>query len=137
MDVFAFYLRDIRIDFIRMKITSFNEIACKFMGYTKEEFSELNPVTLLTEESRALFMDRMQRMSQGESVSNTEEFEVITKGGKKVWGLFNIKFIYEDGKPVGANVVVHDNTYRKRTEEELLKRPYGKLSGAVGTFSNL
>ena len=39
-------------------------------------------------------MDRMQRMSRGESVSNIEEFEVIAKNGKKIWGLFNIKFIY-------------------------------------------
>ena len=130
------------IDLVRMKITSVNEVACEFVGYTKEEFAELDPLTLITEESRALFLDRMQRMSRGESVSNIEEFEVIAKNGKKIWGLFNIKFIFEDGKPVGANVVVHDNTYRKRTEEELLKskkiESLGVLAGGIAhDFNNI
>ena len=130
------------IDFVRMKITSVNEVACNFVGYTKDEFAQLDPLTLITEESRALFMDRMERMSRGESVSSIEEFEVIAKNGKRIWGLFNIKFIYKDGKPVGANVVVHDNTYRKRTEEELLKskkiESLGVLAGGIAhDFNNI
>ena len=48
------------------------------------------------------------------------EYRVRTKDGRVIWALVNVTFRWNADKIVGATVVAHDITDRKRAEESIL-----------------
>jgi PAS domain S-box-containing protein len=58
-------------------------------------------------------------MALGDKVREDPEFEIINKNGKRTWVQLNIKKNYDSEGLVGADVVAHDITDRKRAEEAL------------------
>jgi PAS domain S-box-containing protein/putative nucleotidyltransferase with HDIG domain len=110
------------VDFIQRKFVTVNDVMCEYTGYTKEELlGNMSPFDILTEESKALFMERMTRIFSGEKVPQTVEYTIKTKDGRTIWVILNHKLIYEKGFPKGARAVVHNITERKLAEQALRK----------------
>jgi len=109
------------IDFEKIRFTSVNDIMCKYSGYSEKEFLSMNPMDLLTEDSKNLYIERLEKMSAGEKLSDTVEYNVMTKDGQEVCVLLSNDYIYKNGKLTGARVVAHNITDRKKAEEEKIK----------------
>ena len=108
------------VDFKAGRFLSVNDVMCEYTGYTKEEFLNLNPLLLLTEQSRQLYLKRLQMGLAGEKVSETANFQIRTKHGLEMWAMINANWVFdESGRPVGARVVAQDITDRKRAEDAL------------------
>jgi PAS domain S-box-containing protein len=105
------------VDFTRQKFVAVNDVMCKYLGYTEKELLSMNAFDLLTEESRALYDERLQRLFAKEKVSETVEYKIKAKGGREMWAVLHPNYIYVDGKLKGAAVVAHDITERKLAEE--------------------
>ncbi len=109
-----------RIDYKSGRFIKANELLCEYLGYSQEEITTLSPYDILTEESKKLFLERMEKMALGLEVPNTVEYEVVDKQGKQ-WclQLYN-KYIYDtEGHVIAADVVAHDITEHKKAEEKL------------------
>jgi PAS domain S-box-containing protein len=109
------------VDFRGPKFVSVNDMMCSMLGYSREELLAKNPLDLLEGESKKIFQERIRKYLAGEKLSDSVEYAVRAKDGNIIYGLVNISFTYEDGRPVGAVVVAHDITERKKIEEALLE----------------
>ena len=109
-----------RVDFKNGRFLKANDVFCKYLGCSQEELTSINPYNILTEESKKLFLERLEKMTLGIEVPNTVEYEGFDKNGKR-WCLhLNNKNIYDaEGHVVAADVVAHDITERKKAEEAL------------------
>jgi PAS domain S-box-containing protein len=109
-----------QIDFKKGKITRANDVFCKYAGWSQEEISSLNIYDVLSEESKKLYLERLEKVFRGEKVSETAEYEVINKNGQRFYLQLHNKFIYDaEGNVIGSDVVAHDVTERKLTEIDL------------------
>ena len=108
-----------QVDFRTGKFTKANDAFCEYLGYSQEEITSLSPFDILTDESKELFLERLNKMSLGEKVTATPEFEIINKNRRRRWIQLNTKNIYDSEGLVGADVVAHDITERKQVEKEL------------------
>ncbi|MCD4674702.1 MAG: transporter substrate-binding domain-containing protein [Desulfobacula sp.] len=115
------------VDFEKTKFINVNEVMCAYTGYSEKEFLSMSPFDLLTQDSKKLFAERLEKLFSGEKVSNSVEFDIIKKDGEKLSVILNIDFVYKNKKLVGARVVVHDITDRKKAEEEKITAQ--KLAG--------
>lgn len=110
------------IDLKKTRFLQVNDVMCEYTGYTRAEFLTLDPMDLLTAESKQLFMERMQRFACGEAVPETTEFDIRAKDGRPFSVLVNSRLSFDEhGDPVKATVVCHDITQRKRLERELAR----------------
>lgn len=129
------------VDFIRKKFVAVNDMMCAYTGYSQEEFLAMSPFNILTEESQKLFAERLKKVFAGEPVPEMAEFKIRDKRGKEIWVLISARFLYDQGKPRGAAVVVHEITEKKKMEEEIQKakklESLGILSGGIAhDFNN-
>ena len=115
------------VDFEKAKFINVNEVMCAYTGYSEKEFLSMSPFDLLAQDSKKLFAERLEKLFSGEKVSNSVEFDIIKKNGEKLCVILNSDFDYENEKLVGARVVVHDITDRKKAEEEKITAQ--KLAG--------
>jgi PAS domain S-box-containing protein len=106
------------IDFRGPTFVSVNDVMCEQSGYSRQELLATNPLELLEEKSSVRFRERIQKALAGESLTDVVEYKVKAKDGHDIWAVLNVSLTYEDGKPVGALVVGHDVTERKRAENE-------------------
>jgi hypothetical protein len=109
------------VDFVNQRWVAVNDVMCEYTGYTKEEFLSMNPSELLTEESKALYVSRIQKMLAGESVPESVEYKIRQKNGDEFWVALNSKPVVENGMITGATAVVHDITERRLAEDVLRK----------------
>jgi PAS domain S-box-containing protein len=111
-----------QIDFRTGKFLKANDVICKYFGCRQEEVTSLSPYDVLTDDSKQLFSERLRKMGLGEKVTSDPEYEIVDKNGKHRWLQLNSKNIYDtQGLAVGADVVAHEITDRKRLEEVLHK----------------
>lgn len=107
------------IDFTKGKLVSVNDVVCEYTGYSERELLSMSVYDFLTEESQKVFLERLEKIFNGEEVSDSVEYQIITKQGKKLWTLLNARYIHdENGTPKGATVVIHDIDERKKQELE-------------------
>lgn len=104
------------VDYKNVKVRNPNDIILRYTGYTKEEFESMTPFDILTDNSKKLFAKRLELINKGESVSDSAEFEIITKNGEKIWVLITPSYKYEDGNIVGAFCIVTNITTQKIAE---------------------
>jgi PAS domain S-box-containing protein/putative nucleotidyltransferase with HDIG domain len=109
------------VDFIQRRFVTVNDVMCEYTGYCKEDILSMSPFEILTDESKALFMERMTRIFAGEKVPEAVEYTIKTKENEIIWVILNHKLIYENGFPKGARAVVHNITERKLADQALRK----------------
>ena len=106
------------VDFQGPRFVSVNDFMCELSGYSREELLAMSPFDLLDEQGQALFRERIRKSLAGERTERDVEYRFLTKQGEERWSVLNVSPTVEDGKVVGAFVVAHDVTERKRAEEE-------------------
>ena len=106
------------VDLTTGRLTRVNSTMCEYTGYNEAELLSMAALNILTEESQLLFLDRLERINRGESVSTNPEFCIKNKDGSTKWVQLNVDFIRQDNQVTGATVVVHDITERKQVESE-------------------
>jgi PAS domain S-box-containing protein len=107
------------LDYRGPRFISVNDSTCEYTGYSREELLEMNPLDLLSGQDQALFRDRIRATLAGEPTDPEAEYRVVTKQGDVRYALLNASPIFEDDQPIGAFVVAHDVTERKKAEEAL------------------
>ena len=110
------------IDWLTGRFIRVNDSICDLLGYDREELLNISPFDLMTETGVNLFTQRRLKSLAGEQISENAEFEIITKNGHHHWVSIHSRMLYEDGRPVRAQVVAHDITERKHFEELLKHR---------------
>jgi PAS domain S-box-containing protein len=108
------------IDFRERKFTEVNDAMCAFTGCTREELLASDPMDLLSEEGKALFKERTVRWLRGEPPAEDVEYKVKLPSGEERWVILKVTFVADEtGTPLGATVIGHDITERRRMEEAL------------------
>ena len=108
------------IDFRTGRLTSVNDAIVQVLGYSRDELLAMSALDVLDEESQIRFRDRIGRWLAGEKPNAGVEYRVRTRDGRAIDVLLSGSFIFDaTGRAVGANVVAHDITERKRAEEAL------------------
>jgi PAS domain S-box-containing protein len=106
------------IDFRSKKIVTANDAMVSLSGYSREELLSMKAIDILDKESILAFQSRLEKMAKGEIPPDQVEYKVKRKDGRIIYALLNVKFNLDDhGVPVGAVVVGHDITERKKAEE--------------------
>lgn len=109
------------IDFITGQFTDMNNTFIKDSGHTKKELLSINPLDLLTEESRQQFEKRYEKLLRGEKIPNEYEYDIIGKNGRKLSVILNSDYIFKNNKLMGARVVAHNVTERKKIENMIIQ----------------
>lgn len=109
-----------RIDLRNGKFSQANDVFCKYAGCSREEITSFSAYDILNEESKKLFLERIEKRAQGIEVPDKVEYGIINKNGRSLHALLHTKDIYdEEGHIIASDVVAHDITERKKAEEEL------------------
>jgi len=125
------------IDFTDLRILNVNDIMCQYTGYTREEFLAMNPLELLTEESRTILAERHTKTLAGEKVPDNVEFKVRRKDGSTFWILLNNIFSRTPDGRIYATVIAHDITARKQVEQALRESEERYKSFAEKSFTGV
>ncbi len=107
------------VDFTTGHFTEVNDVMGQILGYTRDELLTMTPFDILDDEGRARFAARIRLARSGERPDEAAEYLVRTKDGRLIWALLNVTFRWNGDRIVGATVVAHDITERKRMEEEV------------------
>ena len=106
------------VDFSKNQFINVNKIMCRYSGYSKEEFLSMAPQDLFTENYKNLYIERLKKLSAGETFSGNAEYNLLKKDGEKGCVILNNDFIYKNKKLKGASVVIHDISKLKQAEKE-------------------
>jgi len=106
------------VDYRTRRFTSINDIIPVLTGYSRAELMEMDPWELFTEESKCIYIERMNMMKDHRDISSSQEYSLRKKDGGTFWVNTNINYTIENGLPVKARIVAHDITERKKAEEE-------------------
>lgn len=107
------------VSFETGKFTKVNDLMCKYTGYACDELLEMSAFDVLTDESKAVFAQRLVRIKNGEYVEPSAEYCIQTKDGDFIWVLISVRYNYVGDAIVGASVVAQDITKLKETELKL------------------
>lgn len=112
---------------LNLKYTYISPSVHEVLGYTVEEIMSLNPLDVLTPQSRELVLSALEEelglekpKPRDRFVSRTVTVEHYHKNGTIVWFEITTSFLRdENGTPVGIIGISRDITQRKRQEEAL------------------
>jgi PAS domain S-box-containing protein len=108
------------LDFRRNRFVSVNDAMCRMSGYSREELLAMNPFDLTDAQGQVLFSRRIQQWLGGVEPDRNVEFRVKTKDGRTIDAVLDVTFTADaEGRPLGAAVVAHDITERKRREHQI------------------
>ncbi len=108
------------VDFRHKRFTSVNDAICHLLGYSRQELLEINPFDILDEQGKTTFQARINQWLTGKKPDRNVEYKLKTKDGHEIFVVLNVSFtVDENGDPIGAVVIGHDITERKRMEEAL------------------
>jgi PAS domain S-box-containing protein len=113
-----------------------NPAVLTIFGCTLEEVVGQSPLTLVTEEDRAVVLERLNQALSREHTPDVTgcEFKGLTKEGKVIYlESYSVKTLYQ-GQPAVLETII-DITDRKKIEAELLKmrklESLGTLAGSI------
>jgi len=112
----AIYLNDFEGNFIDA-----NPAALNLLGYTKEEISSLNFVSLLDQDQINLALKTMEGIIDTGFQASTAEFKLMRKNGEQLYVETLATLLYRDGEPYAIQGIARDITERKQNEKELKK----------------
>ena len=81
----------------------------------------MDPIQLLTEESRKSSIQRHAKVLAGEPVPASIEFQIKRKDGSEFWVILDSRYSYEPDNRILSTVIAHDITERKKAEQALLE----------------
>ncbi len=137
------------IDLKKLRFINVNDVMCEYSGYTEAEFLSMNPLNLLTEESKKKYVKRFKDLTMGKNIPNTVEYKIIKKDNDELFVHLNNDYIYENGELIGARTVLHDITETKQVEAEKINAQkiageqkklalVGKIAGKIAhDFNNI
>ena len=120
------------VDYETNRFVSVNDVICEYTGYTRDELMTMNLFDLLTEESRRLMIQRLEKLYAGEQIPHNVEYCIRTKDGELIWAILNARYIYEGGRLKGATGIINNINARKKTEEAL-RESEEKLKSIIST----
>lgn len=106
-------------DYKTNRIIRVNDSFLAVTGYTMKEIASMDPLRLMTAESRKVYDDRLSKRMAGEKVTTDSVYGFFTKSGQKKWVLLNANITHKDGRPWKADIVLTDITHLKEVETEL------------------
>ncbi|MBI4775220.1 MAG: PAS domain S-box protein [Deltaproteobacteria bacterium] len=109
----------VEIDLSTGKLLTVNDVLSRYSGYSQEELMRMNPLEFLEGDSRRRFVDRMQRLIQGETVDEPAEYMLTNRNGKTFWIESNVASIQSNSDTPKAMITLHDITKRKLSEDRL------------------
>jgi PAS domain S-box-containing protein len=99
------------MDLKTYRITEINDLACEYLGYSKQEILEMSdPIMILEKKSREEFLKRMESLKRHQSLPTRETFDLVRKDGTIINTVMYIQFVYENEEIVAARIVAHDIT---------------------------
>ncbi len=110
----------LEFDYQAGRIINVNDSLLNISGYTRDEIYSLDPMDLMTEESRILYTKRFSQRLSGEEISPDCAYQFFTKSGRKKWVLLNTNITYKGSQLFKAEVVITDITQLKEIENELV-----------------
>jgi PAS domain S-box-containing protein len=133
-----------RADGVPEKIIEVNDVACKRLGYTREELLRMNPVDIVDPESRQALSGVLSTLrTEGSAVCESAD---RTKEGKNIPVELSLQLFTMDGKPV-IIVNARDITERKRADvliraalrekENLLREIHHRVKNNMQVVSSL
>src|SRR5690606_36339658 len=75
------------VDYETNRFVSVNDVICEYTGYTRDELMNMNLFDLLTEESRRLMIQRLEKLYAGEQIPHNVEYCIRTKDGELIWAI--------------------------------------------------
>ena len=107
------------LDYTIPRLISVNDAMCSLSGYTREELLAMDPMKLLCEDSRRVFIRRIQAQLAGKPIDETVRYCVRVKNGQQKWVELKIKFNYKPGHPHHALVAAVDVTRSRQRDRAL------------------
>ncbi len=86
------------------------------LGYSQDEISSINLLTILHPQFRDDTFDQLRRIGAGESVPNFETV-FLSKGGRKIFLTGSVTCRFDHGKPTAFRCILHDFTEKIRAEK--------------------
>ncbi|PIP42185.1 MAG: hypothetical protein COX19_01680, partial [Desulfobacterales bacterium CG23_combo_of_CG06-09_8_20_14_all_51_8] len=97
-----------------------NRALCDMLGYTEEELKQLTFVDVTHPDHRALDLEAVKEIREGQIQKHYTEKRYLRKNGEVVWGARALtKISSADGKSVYNLAMIKDITDRKRAEKKL------------------
>lgn len=107
------------IDYRNQRLLSANDAMCKATGYSREELLTMNPFDLLDDRSNLVFQTGIEQWLSGEEPKNSVDYLIKTKDGREIWAELNGSVtVDKNGQPLGATIISHNITDRKKAEEK-------------------
>ncbi len=110
----------LEFDFQTNRIISVNDSLLGISGYSKEEMLSMNPMDLMTEESKKIFARRFSQRLEGKNVSPESAYQFVSKNGQTKWVLLNTNITYQEDLLRKAEVILTDITHLKEIENKLV-----------------
>ena len=104
---------------VNYRLTFANHRAVDLFGYSKEELTGRDSVSMIIPEDRQRLMENFMRRSKGEEIG-TNDYIGVKKDGSKFPMLLQSVPIRRDGQLIGARGIVIDITERKQMEKKRL-----------------
>ncbi|MCL4540156.1 MAG: PAS domain S-box protein [Bacteroidetes bacterium] len=123
------------IDYEKRRFISVNDTMSRMLGYSKEDLLSMDPSSLLDEDSRARFAERIRKGLSGEKLDESVEYRAFRKDGTEIYGLLNVSLNPSPDSPHKAFVVAYDITERKQMETRI-KEIADKYSALFNTTSD-
>jgi PAS domain S-box-containing protein len=99
-----------------------NPAFCRFIGYSREELSELCVFDLTHPEDQEATRERFDQIKTGPSRAFEYEKRFVRKDGRVVWAHVTSAWLFDEGnRPLYGIGLVQDITARKKAEDGLLR----------------
>ena len=123
------------VDTRTQKFLTVNDVMTILSGYSQEELLSMNMLDILYDESKILFMSRVDSLLKGELPNENVEYKIKAKDGHAIYATLDVNFTFnEEHEVIGATVVGHDITERVKMEaalrgsEQKLSEIYASMS---------
>ncbi len=112
----AVYLFSIEGNLLPSNFIEINDVACKMLGHTKDEFRKMSPIDLASKGNKQRISEVLSKLTKAGNI--TFESTHITKEGKHIpVEISSHTFQYHNNQMVLS--IVRDITERKKSEEKL------------------